>query len=35
VLPAALGDGRIVPGIAAAEVLAEIPPFLADPFALG
>lgn len=32
VLPAALGDGRIVPGIAPAEVAAEIPPFLADPF---
>ncbi len=34
VLPAALGDGRIVRGIPPAEVAGEIPRFLTDPFDL-
>ncbi len=34
VLPARLGEGMIVGGIEASELAAEIPRFLADPFAL-
>jgi len=34
VLPAALGEGRIVTGIEAGELAAELPGFLAHPFAI-